>query len=79
MIFDANYHLMVDPMTAGIIEPAKVCRVAVGNALSVASLLVTLGGIVVSPRDAGLEAQLELSKSAFRDMMNPNSGNVGQE
>lgn len=68
VVFDANRHEIVDPMEAGIIEPAKVCRVSIGNALSVASLLITLGGLVVVPRDAGLESQLEMSKQAFRDM-----------
>jgi chaperonin GroEL len=76
-IFDANAHRIVDPEKAGIIEPAKVCRVSVGNALSVASLLITLGGIVVVPRDFGLENQLALSKQAFQDMMA--GGGVGQE
>lgn len=77
MIFDANRHEIVDPMVAGIIEPAKVCRVSIGNALSVASLLITLGGIVVVPRDSALENQLAMSKAAFRDMMS--GGGVGQE
>lgn len=78
-IFDANTHRIVDPEEAGIIEPAKVCRVAIGNALSVASILSTLGGLVVSPRDANLENQLALSKSAFRDMLSESTGTVGQE
>lgn len=78
-IFDANSHRLVCAEEAGIIEPAKVCRVAVGNALSVASILSTLGGLVVSPRDAGLEQQLALSKSTFREMMSENTGTVGQE
>jgi len=68
-IFDANLHKLVNPYEAGIIEPAKVARVAIGNALSVASLLITLGGIVVTPRDSGLENQLAMSKQAFKDMM----------
>jgi len=67
--FDANEHILVDPFKVGIIEPAKVCRVAVGNALSIASLFITLGGIVTMPRDSNLENQLELSKQAFNDMM----------
>lgn len=78
-IFDAEAHKIVDPKEAGIIEPAKVCRVSLGNALSVASLLITLGGIVVTPRDFGLENQLALGKQAFKDMMNPETGFVGQE
>ena len=68
-IFDADKHEYASAFKNGIIEPAKVCRVTIGNALSVASLLVTLGGIVVVPRDAGLENQLALSKQAFKDMM----------
>lgn len=78
-VFDANQHIFVDPLIVGIIEPAKVCRVTIGNALSVASLLVTLGGIVVAPRNAGLEQQLELSKGAFKEMMSASTGHVGQE
>jgi chaperonin GroEL len=69
LIFDANNHEMVEPFKGGIIEPAKVVRVSVGNALSVASLLMTLGGIVVVPRDSQLENQLAMSKQAFNDMM----------
>lgn len=69
MIFDADSHTVVNAIEYGIIEPAKVCRVSLGNALSVASLLITLGGIVVVPRDAGLENQLALSQQAFKDMM----------
>lgn len=79
VVFDANAHEIVNPMTAGIIEPSKVCRVTIGNALSVASLLMTLGGIVVSPRNAGLEQQMELSKGAFKEMMSASTGHVGQE
>lgn len=78
-IFDANAHKLVEPDKAGIIEPAKVCRVGLGNALSVASLLITLGGIVVTPRDFTLENQLALSRDAFKGMMNPETGFVGQE
>lgn len=78
-IFDANTHKIVDPWAAGIIEPSKVCRVSIGNALSVASILSTLGGIVVSPRNAELEQQLELSKNTFREMMSLDTGYVGQE
>jgi chaperonin GroEL len=77
MVFDANQHLIVNAMEAGIIEPTKVCRVTIGNALSVAGLLVTLGGIVVTPRDSGLEQQMELSKQAFKDMMS--GGGIGAE
>lgn len=71
-VFDANAHRYVNPYDAGIIEPAKVARVSIGNALSVASLLITCGGIVCVPRDSQLENQLAMSKQAFQDMMNAN-------
>lgn len=77
VVFDANSHQLADPWKAGVIEPAKVCRVSLQNALSVASLLITLGGIVVVPRDAGLENQLALGKQAFQDMMA--GGGMGEE
>jgi chaperonin GroEL len=73
-VFDANLHEFVDPFEAGIIEPAKVARVAIGNALSVASLLITLGGIVCVPRDVGLENQLAMSKQTFQEMMAAGGG-----
>lgn len=77
VVFDASLHVISDPFSTGIIEPAKVCRVSLGNALSVASLLITLGGIVVVPRDANMENQLAASKSMFKEMMS--GGGVGQE
>lgn len=75
-VFDANMHKLVNPFDAGIIEPAKVARVSIGNALSVASLLITLGGIVCVPRDSSLENQLAMSKQAFNEMMS--GAGVGQ-
>lgn len=67
--YDAASHSVVDPWQSGLIEPGKVIRVSVGNALSVASLLTTLGGVVVTYRDNGLEAQLEMGKEAFKSML----------
>jgi len=68
-VFDAQTHEPVNAFERGIIEPAKVCRVAIDNALSVASLLITLGGIVVVPRDSQLEGQLAMADQAFKGMM----------
>ena len=73
-IFDADSHDFVDAYKTGIVEPAKVCRVSLGNALSVASLLITLGGIVVVPRNASLEQQMDLQKQAFGEMMQSAGG-----
>lgn len=70
IIFDAMNHTFVDPISAGIIEPTKVVRVSINNALSVASLLTTLGGIVVIPRNADMEMQMDIANQAFSNMMN---------
>ena len=68
-VFDANLHKMTNPIDSGIIEPTKVIRVSIGNAISVASLLTTLGGVIVVPRQADMEAQMELADAAFKNMM----------
>jgi len=69
-VFDAAQHMIVDPIVFGIIEPAKVVRVSIANALSVSSLLTTLGGIIVTPRNSDMEMQMDLANQAFSNMMN---------
>ena len=68
--YDVLNHQTVNAWDAGIVDPAKVISSAIGNAISVASTLVTLGGVVVVARDINLERQLELSDQAFNNMMN---------
>lgn len=68
-VYDVGNHEMVDPWDKGILDPAKVIETAVGNALSVAGTLVTLGGMVVVARDLQLENQAALSQLAFQNMM----------
>lgn len=74
LVFDARNHELADPFEAGIIEPTKVVRVSVGNALSVASLLTTLGGMVVVPRNADAELQMDIANHAFKNMMSTVQG-----
>jgi chaperonin GroEL len=68
-VYDVSQHKMVDPWDSGILDPAKVIETAIGNALSVAGTLVTLGGMVVVARDLNLENQAALSQLAFQNMM----------
>lgn len=68
-VYNVLTHEFVDPWENGILDPAKVIDTAIGNALSVAGTLVTLGGVVVVPRDVNLENQAALSKQAFDSMM----------
>jgi len=67
--FDAVSHKLVNPWKKGILEPAKVMRVSIGNAISVATLLITLGGMVVVPRNTDLETQMALADKHFSSMM----------
>ncbi len=49
--YDARKHEFVDMMKAGIIDPAKVARVALQNAASVASLMLTTEVLVTDLKD----------------------------
>ncbi|MDH7500213.1 MAG: TCP-1/cpn60 chaperonin family protein, partial [candidate division NC10 bacterium] len=44
--FDAENEVYVDMMEAGIIDPTKVTRIALQNAASIASLMVTTEALV---------------------------------
>lgn len=68
-VYNVLTHELVDPWQEGIIDPTKVIETAIANALSVAGTLVTLGGVVVVPRDVNFENQAALSQVAFDNMM----------
>ncbi len=55
--YDARKHEFVDMMKAGIIDPAKVARVALQNAASVASLMLTTEVLVTDLKDKDKEIQ----------------------
>lgn len=50
-VYDARNKVVVDYMDAGIIDPVKVTRAALENAISISSLLITSGGGIVYVRD----------------------------
>ncbi len=54
--FDAETNTYVDMMKAGIIDPTKVERVALQNAASIASLLLTTEAVITDVPDAGKDA-----------------------
>lgn len=49
--FDARNKKVKNAMTAGIIDPVKVTRTALENAVSIASLLSTAGGAIIYTND----------------------------
>lgn len=69
-VLDINSDEFVDGFKVGIIEPTKVISCALSNAISVATILTTLGGVISSPTDINLEQQKELSKMMMSSMMN---------
>ncbi len=54
--FDAETNEYVDMMKAGIIDPTKVERVALQNAASIASLLLTTEALITDIPDSGKDA-----------------------
>jgi chaperonin GroEL len=51
--FDAQTEQYVDMLSAGIVEPAKVVRVALQDAASIAGLMITTEAMVAeAPKDA---------------------------
>ena len=51
--FDAETNEYVDMMQAGIIDPTKVARVALQNAASIASLLLTTEALITDLPETG--------------------------
>lgn len=64
VIFDALNLKMVDPRKAGVYDSVPAVLEALRSALSIASVMGTLGGIVVQARDGELERQEAASQTA---------------
>ena len=50
-VYDARNKVVVDAMASGIIDPVKVCRTALENAVSISALLSTAGGGIIYERE----------------------------
>ena len=57
--FDASSGKFVNMLQAGIVDPAKVCKVALQNAGSLAGLLLTTETLVTELKDEEKETQIE--------------------
>ena len=69
-VYDA-YEQKLVPMWASVLDSAPAVSEAIRNSLSIASLLGTLGGAVVFPRDLALERQEAKETNSFlRDANN---------
>jgi len=76
IVFDASQFEIVNALDRGIIEPSKVIRIVINNALSVAGVLMTIGGLVVVERQKDLENQLAIADQAFKSMMSNGNGEM---
>lgn len=54
-VFDSLYEEWVDPWDSGIIDPAKVLRLAIQNAVSVASMILTTECVIYNEEEPELQ------------------------
>lgn len=69
LVYDCFKHDFVDPYEVGIVDPVKVTISALSNALSIAQMLMTIGGTIVIPRDRQEEQAAELAAQNFAQQM----------
>jgi len=69
MVYDALDRKIVEWWSGGIMDPAKVTIAAVENALSVATLLMTLGGVIVENRSE-TEQQVKTMQEGLMQAVN---------
>lgn len=51
LVYDARHRKVVNALSSGVIDPVKVTRCALENAVSIASLLSTAGGAIIYKKD----------------------------
>jgi chaperonin GroEL len=68
IVFDALNDRFVDWYEAGILDPAKVTLSALENALSVAQLLMTLGGVMVGVVSDGERSALAMQEAMAKSL-----------
>ena len=69
IVYNSLTHEYSNPIKDGIVDPVKVTISALNNALSIANMLMTIGGTVVIPRDSTEEAQAEALAQGFAKQM----------
>lgn len=72
MVYDALDRKIVEWWSGGIMDPAKVALSVVENALSVATLLMTLGGVIVENRSEA-EQQVKTMQEGLMQAVNEGS------
>lgn len=72
MVYDAWEGKQVDAIEGGILDSTPAVIEAIRNSISIATLLGTLGGTVVYPRDDELERKEAIDSSSFMKDYNSN-------
>jgi chaperonin GroEL len=78
LVYDINQDEFGDPVKLGLFDAAKSVEDSLCNAVSIASVLGTLGGLVVSPRDPIWERQEAREDANFQRTLD-NAGNIRNE
>jgi chaperonin GroEL (HSP60 family) len=76
MVRDISNNIMVKALDAGILDSLPAVKEALKNSISIATLLGTLGGCVVSPRDKDVD---KLESKEHNDFMRNSNVNPADE
>ena len=68
MVYDAAKHIYREYWESGILDPVKVTLSSVENALSVAQLLITLGGVIGEDNSESVSQVREMQKGLAKIM-----------
>ena len=78
LVYDVENETYGDPMELGLFDATKAVEESLVNAVSIAGVLGTLGGIIVAPRDNEFERQEARADSEFMKNVNNPEANVNE-
>lgn len=77
-VYDVLNGVFGDPKKLGLFDAAPAVEQALKNAVSISSVMGTLGGIVAFPRDTNLERDNAMAENSFNRTLD-NAGNLRNE
>lgn len=78
VVYDVSEEKFGDAKKLGLLDATKAVEQAIKNAVSISSVMGTLGGIIAFPRDHQLENQEAIAEQNFNRTLN-NAENLGNE
>lgn len=70
IVYDVENQIYGNPIELGVLDAAKAVEEALKNAVSIASVMGVMGGMVVFPRDHQLEREEAAAERAYLDAVN---------